>query len=159
MKKQGNLIIEKDCKEDFSQLTEICGSVDVREGATFTAPVLVNIFVAIGYNLMNGVFGSGIYMFINEKEREYLLRLKPIVNSRLNMKHWHQDDSWKECSVDQNLHECGTTHCLAGWIQIFEKDKYNEMEAEEVGRMLAPNLAKLFYKDDEIVKRLVNSLA
>jgi hypothetical protein len=40
MKIKTNLIIDKNNTVDYSELTEIVGSVYVREGATFNAPLL-----------------------------------------------------------------------------------------------------------------------
>lgn len=40
MKIKGNLIIEKEDKNDYSALTEVSGYVDVRQNAQFTAPAL-----------------------------------------------------------------------------------------------------------------------
>jgi len=43
MKINGNLIVTKENQKTFKELTEVSGSVDVQEGATFTAPALVKV--------------------------------------------------------------------------------------------------------------------
>lgn len=183
MKINGNLIIEKENSKDYSDLTEVAGSVGVRQGATFTAPALIKAgsvgvqegatFTApllaetlykTGYkNLFDyhhsGKFPTGIYLsLLSEKEIEYLLKLKPIIETnRLYMNHWHQNENWKNQTIEQ-IHACGTTHCVAGWIQIFEKDKYNDMSAQEAGTKCAPNLVTIFNKTNEEVELIVKTL-
>ena len=184
MKKiNGDLVIEKGDSEDYSQLTEVSGSVyvrqgatftapaltevsgsvDVQEGATFTAPLLAEAYFKIGYKNLyeyhhTGKFPTGIYLPLNKKEIEYLTMLKPIIEAnRLNMAHWHQNDNWKNQSIAQ-VHECKTTHCVAGWIQIFEKDKYNNISAQEAGIKCAPNLAWVFDKTNEQAELVVKTL-
>lgn len=74
------------------------------------------------------------------------------------MGHWHKDDTWKNKTTEKVINECNTTHCVAGWIQIFEKDKYNDMEAEECGTRCAPNLANFFHSNESTVESLVNTI-
>lgn len=165
MKKiNGNLTIEKGDTKDYSQLTEVSGYVEVRQGATFTAPLLADHLFKCGYkNLFEyhhtNKFPAGIYVTLNEKEVDYLIRLKPIIKAnRLYMGHWHSDGNWKGQSLEKIIHECKTTHCVAGWIQIFEKDKYNDITAEQAGRQCAPNLAQFFHETNERVELVVKTL-
>jgi len=94
---------------------------------------------------------------LTEKEVEYLKKLKPIISSdKLVMSTWHENDNWKNQTVEEVM-TCGTTHCVAGWIQIFEKDKYNNMSAEECGNICAPNLKNLFFKSEKEVESVINT--
>ena len=54
MKHKGDLIIEKNNQDDYSSLTEVAGNVEVRQGATLTAPALTwarNVYVRQGATL------------------------------------------------------------------------------------------------------------
>ena len=83
---------------------------------------------------------------------------------RLDMGYWHGSSEWmgKTCAEEA---VCGTTHCLAGWLQVCSTDKeIREMEPEIGGAFQAPVAAKLFYslaeeviawlRDREYVKEL-----
>ncbi|WP_298118067.1 hypothetical protein [Flavobacterium sp.] len=134
------------------------GYVYVRQGATFTAPVLAEVFKKIGYQFTDETFPKGTYLNLTIKEVDYLKRLKPLLKSnKLVMSRWHENENWKNQTYDEVI-GCGTTHCVAGWIQIFEKDKYNEISAEECGIKCAPNLAHLFYKSEEDVELVIDTL-
>jgi len=144
-------------------LTEVSGYVDVQEGATFTAPALTksgSVYVT-NFPFIEGKenFPEGAYLNLTAKEVEYLKMLKPLIgNNRLVMSTWHQNENWKNQTVDQVVNECNTTHCVAGWLQIFEKDKYNNMDPEKAGKLIAPNLAHLFYESEARVERVINTL-
>ena len=178
----GNLIITKEDKTDYSELIEVSGSIYVRQGATLHAPALTKSgyievqkgatlhapeiaerLYKIGYVIIknyNDPIPFGIYLNITTKEIGYLKMMKPLIaNKRLDMNDWHSNFDWKNQAIEEVLApECGTTHCMAGWIQIFEKDKYNDMTAEEAGKTAAPNLACLFYSDNERVELAINTL-
>ena len=69
-----------------------------------------------------------------------------------------ENKNWVNQTTEKIEHECKTTHCVAGWLQIFEKDKYNEMEAAEAGKKIAPNLACLFHSTEEQVETVIKTL-
>jgi hypothetical protein len=53
-------------------------------------------------------------------ERLDLVRARVLENQNcLNMKVWH-GDGWKPEAAPGN--DCGTTHCIAGWLQVYEED-------------------------------------
>lgn len=165
MKHEGNLIIEKGNKADYSKLTEVSGSVDVQEGATFTTPLLAETLYKKGYKILHtyhheGRFPSGYYLpVLTEKEKELLGKLKPIISSeRLYMGHWHQNDNWKEQETNKVLHECKTTHCMYGWFQIFEKDKLNNLSPEVAGKRVAPNLHPYINSPESLIENIVNTI-
>jgi hypothetical protein len=84
-----------------------------------------------------------------DKVREIILDNR----DRLEMGHWHGDDDWKERScAEETL--CGTTHCLAGWLQVCSTDPNvrTGMDAQLAGVVQAPIAAKMFFRDaDEVL--------
>ena len=71
---------------------------------------------------------------------------------RLNMGDWHQDGSkWQEHTCAEEA-LCGTTHCLAGWLQVCATDeRVRKFDAFTAGCIQAPMAASLFYSNDETV--------
>jgi hypothetical protein len=87
-----------------------------------------------------------------DKVREIILDDK----KRLEMGHWHADESdWKNKSCAEEM-LCGTTHCLAGWLQVCSTDKtVREMETQLAGIVQAPVAAKMFFRSgDEVLSWL-----
>ncbi len=64
---------------------------------------------------------------------------------RLDMGHWHEDDAWKDRTcAEETL--CGTTHCLAGWLQVCSTDaEVRGMNTFTAGLLSAPVAAPFFY--------------
>jgi hypothetical protein len=93
-----------------------------------------------------------------EQSIENLDKVRAIVldnRDRLEMGHWHVDDSWKERTcAEETL--CETTHCLAGWLQICSTDqKVRQMDAQMAGIVAAPIAAKMFFRSgDEVLSWL-----
>ena len=72
---------------------------------------------------------------------------------RLYMGHWHGGDevSWKERTCAEEA-VCGTTHCLAGWLQVCSTDeKVRAMDPHFAGIKMAPVAAKMFFRDEDTV--------
>lgn len=47
---------------------------------------------------------------------------------------------------------CGTTHCLAGWLQVCAIDpKIRKLDTELAGILQAPVASKMFYRDGHVV--------
>ena len=47
---------------------------------------------------------------------------------------------------------CGTTHCLAGWLQVCSTDPaVRGMETQLAGIVQAPIAAKMFFRDEKTV--------
>jgi hypothetical protein len=89
-----------------------------------------------------------------EQSIENLDKVRAIIlddNSRLEMDHWHGGHDW----IDRTLAEetlCGTTHCLAGWLQVCsENPEIRKMDAELAGILSAPVAAKMFFRRSEEV--------
>ena len=79
--------------------------------------------------------------------------------ARLEMDHWHGGTSW----VDKTCAEeaiCGTTHCLAGWLQACSTNPdIRKLDAELAGILSAPVAAKMFYKTSSDVLPWLESRA
>lgn len=63
---------------------------------------------------------------------------------RLRMEHWHEDDGWQKRTCAEEA-VCGTTHCLAGWLQVCATDeRVRKIEPRLAGMLQAPVAAKMF---------------
>jgi hypothetical protein len=83
-----------------------------------------------------------------DRVREIILDDK----ARLEMNHWHADDAWQSRTCAEEA-VCGTTHCLAGWLQVCSTDeKIRKLTPEVAGVLLAPVASKMFYREaDEVL--------
>ena len=82
-----------------------------------------------------------------DKVREIILE----ANELLYMNHWHQDEEWVNRTCAEEV-ACGTTHCLAGWLQVCSTDKdIRALPPVSAGVALAPVAAKMFYETNERV--------
>ena len=83
---------------------------------------------------------------------------------RLNMRVWHEGDSWRDRTCAEEA-ICGTTHCLAGWLQVCSTDPdIRRKDPEHAGFLCAPIAEPLFFsesakvltwlRDREYVKQL-----
>ena len=80
-----------------------------------------------------------------DKVREIVLDNR----DRLNMGHWHGDNAWKDRSCAEEV-LCGTTHCMAGWLQVCTTEPaLKNIEASLAGVLAAPIASKMFYRGDE----------
>ena len=72
--------------------------------------------------------------------------------ARLQMEHWHGDGGeWKTKTCAEEA-VCGTTHCLAGWLQVCATSpEVRSMEPELAGIIQAPVAAKMFYRESSDV--------
>ena len=87
-----------------------------------------------------------------EQAIENLDKVREIVldnRDRLVMGHWHADDGWKERTcAEETL--CGTTHCIAGWLQVCSTEPaLKGVEAYVAGVCAAPIAAKMFYRGQQ----------
>jgi hypothetical protein len=79
-----------------------------------------------------------------DKVREIILDNR----ERLNMGHWHGGDDWRTRSCAEEV-LCGTTHCMAGWLQVCTTEPaLKEVDAELAGILAAPVAAKMFFKGE-----------
>jgi hypothetical protein len=154
----GNINISENVNVNFPKL-RTSGNINISKNSTLKAPLLVEQFKKIGYIIVDKVFTQGTYLNLTEKEIGYLRTIKPLLTSgRVDMSIWHQNDDWKTKTSEDIINNCGTTHCLAGWIQIIENGKYNHLKAEECGKICAQNLSYLFFKSETEVETVINTL-
>ena len=66
--------------------------------------------------------------------------------NRLNMGHWHGNEAWKnKTCAEETL--CGTTHCMAGWLQVCTTETaLKNIDPQRAGILAAPIAAKMFYR-------------
>ncbi len=71
---------------------------------------------------------------------------------RLYMNHWHADNSdWEKKTCAEEV-ICGTTHCLAGWLQVCSTDEnIRALHPNLAGALMAPVAASMFYRQDQEV--------
>src|ERR1019366_6707698 len=84
-----------------------------------------------------------------ESEKIILGKIKKVIK-KIDMKKWHLNDDWEKQSANETI-SCGTTHCLAGWAQIFGGEEYKKMDAQEAGNILLPNFKHFFFMPEKIV--------
>lgn len=85
--------------------------------------------------------------------------LKSIFLEKLHMSYWASDDDWLDCKTTEEVHNCGTTFCLAGYAQALSlNDNIRALEPEEAGEELIPNLAYLFFMDNDIVEKEIKKI-
>ena len=81
-----------------------------------------------------------------DQVREIVLK-KP---ERLYMNDWHRG-GWTPEHTPEEEHECGSAHCIAGWLQALCPDKkMREIEAAEAGALLAPTQKHMFYTSNAV---------
>jgi hypothetical protein len=68
---------------------------------------------------------------------------------RLRMDHWHDDESkWQEHTCAEEA-TCGTTHCLAGWLQVCSTDeKIRKLDTQLAGILCAPIASHMFFRGE-----------
>ena len=66
---------------------------------------------------------------------------------RLDMTVWHNEGGWQDRTCAEEA-VCGTTHCLAGWLQVCAtNDKVRAMDPHLAGIVQAPVAAKMFFRE------------
>lgn len=67
---------------------------------------------------------------------------------RLNMSIWHRRSGWINKSCEQEA-ACGTSHCIAGWLQVCSDDpEIRSLDPNLAGIICAPQAASAFYVED-----------
>ena len=78
--------------------------------------------------------------------REIVLK-KP---ERLKMSGWHSEN-WTPEHTPEEEHQCGSAHCIAGWLQALSPDEsVRRMEPADAGKKLAPASSFMFYTTDAV---------
>ena len=83
-----------------------------------------------------------------DKVREIILDNE----ERLNMGGWHGDyEGQKRTCAEEAV--CGTSHCLAGWLQVCSTDEnVRKLDPHLAGIVTAPVAAKMFFREaDEVL--------
>ena len=87
-----------------------------------------------------------------EQSIENLDKVREIVldnEARLNMDHWHGDAAWRDKTCAEEV-LCGTTHCMAGWLQVCTTEPaLKNIDTQLAGTLAAPVAAKMFFRPQE----------
>ena len=79
--------------------------------------------------------------------------------SRLNMRHWHGGNGWLEKTCAEET-ICGTTHCMAGWLQVCTTEAgLKNIDPQLAGTLAAPVAAKMFFRNGEEALKWLESRA
>lgn len=111
---------------------------------------------------LRGADGNQLPRATPQQAIENLDKVREIVmdnRDRLYMGHWHGSDEWKERTcAEETL--CGTTHCMAGWLQVCTTEPaLKNIETALAGTLAAPVAAKMFYRSDEEAFKWLESRA
>jgi len=89
-----------------------------------------------------------------EQAVENLDKVRAIIlddHDRLDMGYWHGGNQWPDKTCAEEV-LCGTTHCLAGWLQVCSTDpEIRAMTPELAGILSAPVAKKMFYRTESDV--------
>jgi len=101
---------------------------------------------------LRGADGKPLPRATPEQAIENLDKVRAIVlddQARLEMGHWHGDNEWKSRTCAEEA-VCGTTHCMAGWLQVCTTEPaLKEVEAHTAGVCAAPIAAKMFFRGQQ----------
>jgi hypothetical protein len=104
---------------------------------------------------LRGADGEPLPRATPEQSIENLDKVRAIIlddTARLEMGHWHGDNDWRNRTcAEETL--CGTTHCLAGWLQVCTTEpKLRTIDAQLAGTLAAPVASKMFFRGaDEVL--------
>ena len=126
------------------------------KGADLTGAYLTGADLKGAVNLSEAIVdGESLKHATPEESIANLDKVREIVlenADRLNMGTWHEENGWQERTCAEEA-VCGTSHCLAGWLQVCATDqKVRGMDPHLAGIKLAPVAAKMFFRDaDEVL--------
>ena len=98
---------------------------------------------------LSGADGKQLPRATPEQAIENLDKVRAIVlddEKRLQMDHWHGSNEWRNRTcAEETL--CGTTHCMAGWLQVCTTEQaLKDIPAQLAGVLAAPIASKMFYR-------------
>jgi len=101
---------------------------------------------------LSGADGKQLPRATPKQAIENLDKVRAIVldnESRLDMGHWHENDEWRNRTcAEETL--CGTTHCMAGWLQVCTTEEaLKDVPAQLAGSLAAPVASKMFYRGQQ----------
>jgi hypothetical protein len=99
---------------------------------------------------LSGADGEPIKRATPEESIANLDKVREIIldkEDRLFMGDWHTSNGWRDRSCAEEA-LCGTSHCLAGWLQVCSTDKnVRELTPHLAGIVSAPVASKMFFRD------------
>lgn len=162
----GNVLFTAEIADDTEPRFQVRAALEkaVKADANLAGANLVDAYLAgvdlvgadlVGANLAGAYLTDAIKAVARDEAIANLDKVREIIlddSRRLNMGDWHQDGSkWQEHTCAEEA-LCGTTHCLAGWLQVCATDDHvRKLDAFTAGCIQAPMAASLFYSDHETV--------
>jgi uncharacterized protein YjbI with pentapeptide repeats len=115
-----------------------------------------------GAYLSDADLRGGLERATPEQAIENLDRVRSIIlddKTRLEMGHWHGGTDWEDRTCAEEA-VCGTTHCLAGWLQVCSTNpEMRKIDAELAGILCAPVASKMFFRGSEEVLNWLDTRA
>jgi len=104
---------------------------------------------------LSGADGEPIKRATPEESVANLDKVREIIldnEERLNMGGWHDGNDWVNRTCAEEA-VCGTSHCLAGWLQVCSTDDaVRKLDPHLAGIVSAPVAAKMFFREaDEVL--------
>ncbi|MBI2724611.1 MAG: pentapeptide repeat-containing protein, partial [Polaromonas sp.] len=124
----------------------VLNGADLR-GAVLSGAVLSD--AVLSGAVLSDADGKQLPRATPEQAIENLDKVREIVldnEDRLDMDHWHGDNEWRNRTcAEETL--CGTTHCMAGWLQVCTTEPaLKKVSAQLAGALAAPIASKMFYR-------------
>jgi uncharacterized protein YjbI with pentapeptide repeats len=111
---------------------------------------------------LSGADGKQLPRATPKQAIEILDKVREIVldnAARFDMGHWHGDLSWRDKTCAEEV-LCGTTHCLAGWLQVCTPEvALKDIDTQLAGVLAAPVAAKMFFRSNAEVSKWLKSRA
>lgn len=108
----------------------------------------------LGENNFTSDDGKILFRSTPEQAIENLDKVRTILmndSEKLGMDSWHTTEGWKDRTPEEET-LCGTTHCLAGWLQVCSSEPaVRGLDPELAGLLLAPVAAKMFFRSSKEV--------
>ena len=99
---------------------------------------------------LSGANGKPIKRATPEESIANLDKVREIIldnQERLKMSTWHEGEGWRDRSCAEEA-VCGTSHCLAGWLQVCSTDdNVRKLDAHLAGIVSAPVASKMFFRE------------
>ena len=144
-------------KNRWSGKLQFTAEIECSESATLGVKIGLALKWAIKTKAdLRGADLRGETRATDEQSIENLDKVRAIIMdnaARLDMGHWHDDNSeWHDKTCAEEV-LCDTTHCLAGWLQVCTTDPdIRAMEPQLAGIVQAPVAAKMFFRGgDEVL--------
>ena len=140
---------------------KLCVEAAVKAGANLTGANLAGAYLARA-NLAGANLAGALKPATPEESVAALDKVREIIldaEDRLDMGVWHKKDGWQERTCAEEA-VCGTTHCLAGWLQVCSTNPdVRKLQPHIAGYICAPVAAKMFYTSNKVALKWLRERA